>query len=77
MLDNNILENMLSDAVADFNKKSYSYNSHPTLVILGGQPGSGKSRALESIEQQFKMDIRVLNADVVKEYYPKYHELLA
>ena len=48
----------------------------PSLVILGGQPGSGKSSAIEMIEARFEGNIFALNGDDFKELYPNYAELV-
>ena len=48
----------------------------PSLVILGGQPGSGKSSAIEMIEARFEGNIFALNGDDFKELYPDYAELV-
>jgi hypothetical protein len=49
----------------------------PRIVILGGQPGSGKSSAIEKIEQRFNRNIVALNGDDFKTTYPGYDDLLA
>jgi UDP-N-acetylglucosamine kinase len=50
---------------------------NPQLVILGGQPGSGKSSAIEVIEAMFNSNIVALNGDDFKTLYPDYDDLLA
>ena len=44
----------------------------PILVILGGQPGSGKSNVIELITKRFKYNIIALNGDEFKSLYPNY-----
>jgi predicted ABC-type ATPase len=42
---------------------------NPFLVILGGQPGSGKSSVIEMIEARFDDNIISINGDDVVERY--------
>lgn len=46
----------------------------PYLVILDGQPGSGKSSAIEIIEAKYARNIIVLNGDDFKSSYPEYDD---
>ena len=76
VFDQSIASKMLSHAkseiILDFVKPSHE----PCLVILGGQPGSGKSSAIEIIEDQFDGDILSLNGDDFKTSYPNYDDLM-
>lgn len=51
----------------------------PTLVIFGGQPGSGKSAAVEQAEKEFKIrggSVSILGDDL-RAFHPEYEHLLA
>lgn len=47
-----------------------------TLVVVGGQPGAGKSTVTKKIEKTFGHDIVTLNGDDFKTYYPNYLDML-
>src|SRR6185437_11999485 len=71
-----IAAEMLEEARLILNIGSAIPADKPLLVILGGQPGSGKSSAIEMIEARFNDNIFALNGDDFKELYPNYEELL-
>lgn len=50
--------------------------SSPTLVLLGGQPGAGKSRAGARIAQEHDGHIAVLSGDDLRIFHPDYHHLV-
>lgn len=49
---------------------------HPKVIILGGQPGAGKSGLLEASKQDF-LDSNVvsINGDELRYYHPQYREI--
>ena len=47
--------------------------AHPRAVVLGGQPGSGKTRMREIAEKMFPSV--VINADEFRDYHPLYESL--
>lgn len=50
--------------------------SHPRAVIMGGQPGSGKSKLLEASKKLFPDgNIVVINGDDLREYHPQSEEI--
>ena len=58
----------------DLSNINSSGEVEPYLVILGGQPGSGKSSAIEIIEAKYSRNIIVLNGDDFKPSYPNYDD---
>jgi broad-specificity NMP kinase len=77
MIFNNLLaEEMLEEARLILDIGTAIPVNTPSLVILGGQPGSGKSSAIEIIEARFESNIFALNGDDFKELYPNYAELV-
>lgn len=51
--------------------------SHPCVVIMGGQPGSGKSRLLEASRDLFlDNSVVVINGDELRQYHPHSNEIL-
>ncbi|MFN8770933.1 MAG: zeta toxin family protein [Neisseriaceae bacterium] len=77
-LDFEIASLMLNKAKNDILEQGIEAVSKPTLIILGGQPGSGKSSGIKSIEseERFKGNIITLSADDFKLLYPNYDQLL-
>lgn len=72
--DKEIADKMLSKARNKLAKENMSKSmvQEPHLVILGGQPGSGKSSAIELIEGIYKDNIVSINGDDFKPMYPNY-----
>lgn len=75
-LDQKIADAMLHKAWQELDLSGKTPNNEPTLVILGGQPGAGKSSIIDMIEERFNSNIVVLNGDEFKPYYPGYKQLL-
>ncbi len=49
---------------------------HPHVVIMGGQPGSGKSKLLEASRELFSDgNVVVINGDELREYHPQSNEI--
>lgn len=76
-LNIDIADKMLEQARAELDFSSVTPVDSPSLVILGGQPGSGKSSAIEKIEDRFNGNIIALNGDDFKTSFPDYDDLLA
>jgi hypothetical protein len=62
------------------NRKILTQNKpqeHPTIIILGGQPGSGKSRLTETAKKSVFGDKRVaaINGDDYRSYHPQAREI--
>lgn len=50
--------------------------AHPRVVIMGGQPGSGKSKLLETSKKLFPDgNVVVINGDDLREYHTKSEEI--
>lgn len=50
--------------------------AHPRVVIMGGQPGSGKSKLLEASRDLFPDgNVVVINGDELRAYHPKSNEI--
>ena len=58
-----IAKNLSGDNVSD----------HPRVVMLGGQPGSGKTKMRELAEKETKSVI--INADDLRDFHPEYRKL--
>ena len=60
-------------------KKKYLREQYPSTnpqgVILGGQPGSGKSKLPPKIIQEFKEDFIFISTDDLRRHHPAYKEL--
>ena len=60
-------------------KKKYLREQYPSTnpqgVILGGQPGSGKSKLPPKIIQEFKEDFIFISTDDLRRYHPAYKDL--
>lgn len=79
-IDQLIAKQMLQDALIDINLDKYNHEENPKLVLLGGQPASGKSSVIDEVVKEYKQnkqDIVVLNSDDYKEHYPKYSKIVS
>ena len=48
----------------------------PKLIIVGGQPGAGKTKVLEMAKKKFAdNNVVVVNTDDLREYHPQFEEL--
>lgn len=48
---------------------------NPYGILLGGQPGAGKSFGTQKIQEKFKDNILVINGDEFRKLHPQYNEL--
>lgn len=74
--DLGVAEEMLNIARDVIDIDAFQQNDKRTLIILGGQPGAGKSTLIQKIRKEFSNNIFLLNADDIKHLYPKYSQLL-
>ena len=44
----------------------------PTGIVLGGQPGAGKSQLSKMLDEQYDGNLLVINADDYRKYHPEY-----
>lgn len=51
-------------------------SNDPVAVIVGGQPGAGKSQVLDLAKIEFKNNIIICNADDYRTYHPNTKEIL-
>lgn len=78
-LDDSIVDDMLElSRLMLLSGKSLTVVNNPYVIILGGQPGSGKSTCIQEIEQEqrFKGNIIAICNDDVKPFFPNYVKLL-
>lgn len=47
----------------------------PTIFLIGGQPGAGKSSTIRNIKNQLKEDCIVINYDDYRQYHPNANKL--
>lgn len=77
IFDMTIAEKMLRQVKRRLDLTQLIAQEQPVLIILGGQPASGKSSAIYTISNQLENNIIALNGDDYKSYYPGYQNLLA
>lgn len=69
-------DEIFSDIVFDYVEcKSLSILDNPKGVILGGQPGSGKSYLKDEVIQEFNEDFIFISTDDLRLYHPAYESL--
>jgi UDP-N-acetylglucosamine kinase len=73
--DVNIANTMLEEARRQVNFEKYSPSDDKHLIILGGQPASGKSSIIEKISKEYGNNIICLNGDEFKPLFPNYEQL--
>lgn len=56
--------------------KHYRPSNDPVGVIVGGQPGAGKSQILNIAKEEFRDNIVICNADDYRKYHPNTKEIL-
>ena len=60
---------IIAKIINDYTRRSLP-SSHPTLVILGAQPGAGKTELQEIAELKLLKNAVVCNADNFRDYHP-------
>ena len=75
-VDKDIVELMLNRAKKRLNLDEYQTNNEKTLIMIGGQPGSGKSSLINAVQNKFDGEVVVLNSDDVKVFHPDYEDML-
>lgn len=48
----------------------------PVLILLGGQPGAGKTRATEEVLREYSQTVTEIVGDDLRAYHPAYRQLL-
>jgi predicted ABC-type ATPase len=56
--------------------KFYTPTNNPTGVIVGAQPGAGKSQILNLLKQEYSQNIVICNADDYRKFHPATNEIL-
>jgi adenylate kinase family enzyme len=73
------LPNLLNERIFEKIKKKYllfqNPSSNPKGIILGGQPGSGKSYLSNEVRDEFKEDFIFISTDDLRPYHPAYSAL--
>ncbi len=73
------LPNSLNERIFDKIKSKYLLDIrssvNPQGIILGGQPGSGKSFLQKEIAKEFTEDFIFISTDDLRLYHPAYLEL--
>lgn len=49
----------------------------PTGIVLGGQPGAGKSQLSKMLDEQYCGNLLIINADDYRKYHPEYADFQA
>lgn len=69
-------EEIFNDILFDFTfAKSPQIETTPLGIILGGQPGAGKSFLVNEVENEFKKDFIFISTDDLRLYHPAYSAL--
>ncbi len=71
----NIANKMLDKARTKIEFEKFSSSEDKHLIILGGQPASGKSSIIEKISNEYDGNILCLNGDDFKPLFPNYDQL--
>lgn len=69
-------DEIFSDIIFDYvESKKLSKLDNPKGIILGGQPGSGKSYLKEEVIQEFNESFIFISTDDLRQYHPAYDSL--
>ena len=69
-------DEIFSDIIFDYvASKKLSKLDNPKGIILGGQPGSGKSYLKDEVIQEFNESFIFISTDDLRLYHPAYLEL--
>ncbi|WP_305952946.1 zeta toxin family protein [Emticicia oligotrophica] len=73
------LSSEFSERVFEKIKKKYLFEKEPSInpigIILGGQPGSGKSFLVNEVRKEFQKDFIFISTDDLRLYHPAYATL--
>jgi predicted ABC-type ATPase len=73
------LSNEFSERVFEKIKRKYLFekevSNNPIGIILGGQPGSGKSFLVNEVKKEFQKDFIFISTDDLRLYHPSYSAL--
>ena len=73
------LSREFSERVFEKIQKKYLFEKVPSInpigIILGGQPGSGKSFLVNEVKKEFQKDFIFISADDLRLYHPAYASL--
>ncbi|MER0441919.1 zeta toxin family protein [Emticicia sp. W12TSBA100-4] len=73
------LSSEFSERVFEKIKKKYLFEKEPSInpigIILGGQPGSGKSFLVNEVKKEFQKDFIFISTDDLRLYHPAYAAL--
>ncbi|MHA4740678.1 zeta toxin family protein [Dyadobacter sp. MSC1_007] len=67
-------QEILQDIIRDTTYKR-TRSEKPTVVILGAQPGAGKTELQKEAESQLAGNAVICNADNLRDYHPQAHEI--
>lgn len=56
---------------------SFTPSSHPSAILLGGQPGAGKSTLTETLAKQFQGNVVTISGDDFRKLHPNHEKLVA
>ena len=65
-------ETVLSDLIAN---KKLAKSENPSAILLGGQPGAGKSHGTQEVIKELENNVIVINGDEFRKYHKHYNEL--
>lgn len=75
-LDEPDLDAIFADSIAPTLFAGGGSSSPPLLVLIGAQPGAGKTRLSAAIRQRSAEPILEISGDELRAFHPRYHELL-
>lgn len=65
----------LSEILSDINKnRELTSQTEPVGIVLGGQPGSGKSGMSSMINKRSDNDVLFISGDEYRKYHPRFNE---
>lgn len=79
LLDDQTLELIYQESIRDALFEGVSASAQPRLVIVGGQPGAGKTYAVLAATQELAVvgtGVAFINGDELRTYHPHYEALI-
>ncbi len=68
--------NIVFEKIWETDTEGLSYVDTPSVFVLGGLPGSGKSRLTQILSNNlFQGNVLIINGDEYREYHPNYSEI--